>query len=163
MPYSIWENPSYQKPVTHSPYTPMEHLGDDYLGAGYFAYPTPQYMPIQGQMAQPHSNQSSPTLFAPQPHAWNMLPLSTNNAHSIGSMSSRSSPALQRQSEAWANMSSASYTPGFERAQFDFDIISQPMTGPEIASQNFGSYSCIGKSFSCLHHICHHNTACSFI
>jgi len=148
MPYIVWQNPAYQQPVPQSPYTPVEHADDDYLGAGYFTYPTSQYMSFQGQMAQPLSNQSSPILFAPQPHAWSMLPLATNNAYSTGSMSSRSSPALQRQPESWATMSTASYTPGFERAQFDFDTVSQPITGSEVALQNLGSYACIGRLFS---------------
>lgn len=146
MPHGVWENPSYQQPVPHSPYTPVEQLGDDYLGAGYFAYPAFQYMPLQGQSAPTHSNQSSPTVFAPKPQAWSMLIPSSNNAYSIGSMSSRSSPALQRQSEAWATMSTASYTPGYERSQFDFDTVPQHMLGSEMAPQNFGSYACIGKS-----------------
>jgi len=144
MPHGIWENPAYQTPVPHSPYTPMDNSGDEY-SAGYFAYPTSQSVPFQGHIAQPHSNHSSPTLLAPCPHAWSMLPIPVNNAYSTGTMSSRSSPALHRQSDTWATMSTASYTPGVERTQFDFEVVPQPLTnGYGLSEQDFGSYAFIG-------------------
>lgn len=146
MPYGVWEDPSCQKPVAQQPFTPMENIGDDYLNAGWLAYPTPQSGVFQGCTTQSQSsNHSSPTLYAPQPHAWSMLPLNTAYSTSSSPTDCRTD-SVQRQAEAWATMSNASFTPALEKSRFDFDFDTalQPFTASGPYGQHYDSYACVG-------------------